>query len=961
MNIQFSNPAFLWLLLAIPWIGMLGFRSDSSLGKWRLGCVCLLRICIFIALILAMAGLQWLSPQAGMNVVFLLDRSESISKEQQAAARQYVNAIAPLKRDSDRVGVLVFGGDAGIEQMVGERVALGKIQAVVETERTDIAAAIRLGVASFPEIGQKRLVLLSDGNENLGDAHAALVSSLPLDVSLDVIPLGTQMRNDISIQQLKLPSNVKKGTTFEAKIIALADQKGQATLRLFRNDQLLGEQSVDLSEGKNVFSFPQTLTDSGFYNYDVEIIAATDKVAQNNRDTSFINVVGDPRILILSDSPQHDRPLADALRSSRLEIELIDLSGFPDSLAKLQSFDALFLSNIAAGDLGIEAMQHLETAVKDFGMGLVCVGGDQSYAAGAYRGTPLEKALPLDMELSSKKVLPSGALAMVMHGMEFNNGNQIARKVALGVLDALGPQDELGIVLWDGSERWLFPMTKVSDKKDLGTKIMGMNQGDLPSFETVMKMAKGGLERSTAHLKHMIVFSDGDPSAPSEDLMKEITANRITVSTVLIAGHAGPETMQWIAGRGKGRFYDVRSPELLPQIFIKETAVILKSAISETPFVPQIATSSEMIRGIETPLPTLLGHVATTAKGRAEVPLLTQSGDPLLAHWQYGLGRSVAFTSDARARWAKQWIGWNQYQPFWSQIAQWALRRVESTDFTSEVSIDRGKGKVSVEAIDEAGNFRNFLQLNARVIDPDGKGQSLRLSQTAPGRYEANFDAASLGAYTINLMHLENGKLRGSQMIGTSLNLSPEYQSSETRWGLLHRLAETSGGKVFSEMNTQANPFEHDRRKTHQPKDLWQWLLKWAILLFPIDVGLRRIRIDRDEWLRAFRWIRARALFWKKREELAQRDESLGALLSRRDAVRAKQEREIIQPEIWDSDSSEASDVQLVQPETKSAIQKTPPTSKKESPESNEESNEESMTSRLLSAKKRAQDKKFRR
>ena len=160
----------------------------------------------------------------------------------------------------------------------------------------------------------------------------------------------------------------------------------------------------------------------------------------------------------------------------------------------MQSYDAIFLSNVAAGDLGNDLQKLLESAVRDFGVGLVCVGGDQTYAAGGYRGTPLENTLPVDMELDSKKVLPSGAVALVMHGMEFANGNQVARDCALGVLQALGPQDEMGVVLWDGNEHWLFPMTKVGDKKALGRQIAGMNQGDLPGFRGRHGPGPRGLE-----------------------------------------------------------------------------------------------------------------------------------------------------------------------------------------------------------------------------------------------------------------------------------------------------------------------------------------------------------------------------------------------------------------------------------------------------------------------------------
>ncbi len=355
--------------------------------------------------------------------------------------------------------------------------------------------------------------------------------------------------------------------------------------------------------------------------------------------------------------------LAAALRSAKLEVQVVDERSLPGTLGELQANDAILLSNVSAGDLGQAGMRLLESAVRDFGIGLICVGGYQTYAAGGYRRTPLEAALPLDMELNSKKVLPKGALGLVMHGMEFANGNQVAREIALAALDALGPQDEMGVWLWDGTERPLFPLQAVGSKTDLARQIAGMNQGDLPSFDGLMRMALDDLTKSTANLKHLIVFSDGDPGAPGASLMQEYVTARITISTVMIGGHVQPTTMERMAAEGGGRFYDVKSAAVLPQIFIKEAAVILKSAISEDPFKPQVAASSELTRGIGgDEYPILRGYVAATGKPRAEVPLLTDKGDPLLAHWQYGLGRAVAFTSDARPKWAQDWMGWGRYQ-----------------------------------------------------------------------------------------------------------------------------------------------------------------------------------------------------------------------------------------------------------------------------------------------------------
>ena len=899
MHFQFTNPTWLLLLFAAaPWTIWLTLRSDVQISAWRRWTAFAVRAVIVLTLVLAIAGLQWKRPQEGMNVFFVLDRSDSIPPEQQEAARLYVSKAAAEKKPVDKAGVLVFGTDAAIDTAPNEKVGDQKIQAVVGSERTDIASAIRLGTAAFPETGQKRLVLLSDGNENVGDAFAAVVAAKPLGVTLDVVPLGVARGGDVSVQKLSLPGNIKKGQTFDVKIFAQADQAQGATVRLFQNEHLLGEQKVQLEAGKNLFTFPQTLTDPGFYSYEVQIEAPGDSVPQNNRAINFTTVRGDPRILLVSAEPDKDAPLIAALRSANLDVKVSDITRFPGTLAEMQSYDSIFLSNVAAGDLGDTLMKLLESAVRDFGIGLVCVGGDQTYAAGSYRGTPLEETLPVDMELSSKKVLPPGAVVLIMHGMEFMNGNAIARECAIGVLAALGPQDEMGVLLWDGNERWLFPLAKTGDKKAMKRFIAGMNQGDLGSFQNIMSLAHEALKKSTASLKHIIVFSDGDPAAPTPQLMQAIVGDRITVSTVLIAGHAGPETMISMAQQGRGRFYDVRSAEELPQIFIKEAAVILKSAIYEEPFKPQQVSSSELIRGIGADeYPQLRGYVATSQKPRAETPLLTDKGDPLLAHWQFGLGRAVAFTSDAKAKWAQDWLSWPKYRQFWSQMAKWSLRRLDNADFTTDVTVDKGEGVISVEALDEKGNYRNFLNLPVTIVSPKGEKQTVRLEQTGPGHYEARFPTREVGAYLLNLMNVENGEVRGSQVLGASVNYSPEFSATEPNNNLLRRLAETGGGRSLDPNIPADNPFLHDRVKTYQPRDLWEWLLRLAIVLIPLDVGVRRIQIDRAEWLRATRTLRRWLFFWRGEPRPPEADESLAALLARREQVRAKQTAASLPPD----------------------------------------------------------------
>ena len=961
MNFTFTHP--LWLLALVPalgWMFWLTWRSDASLTRWRKWISFAIRLVVVLVLVLALAGIRWMRPQEGMNVVYLLDRSDSVPSEQQEAAREWLNKSAAKKKQEDQGGVLVFGGEAAIEASVQPKVEVQKVLAVVPTERSDLAGAIRLGAAAFPENGQKRLVLLSDGNENIGDAVSALASALPLGVSLYAVPMGQARAGDVSLQKLALPPTVKKGQTFETKIFVQSDRARPATLRLYRNDQYLGEQKVELSEGKNLFTFPQSLGEAGFYSYNVAVDAPGDSIAQNNRASSFTSVHGEPRVLVVSSAPEQDGALAAALRGAKLDVRLVGVNGFPQTLAELQSYDTVFLSNVAAGDLGRELMKLLESAVRDFGVGLVCVGGDQSYLAGGYKGTPLETTLPVSMEIDSKKVLPRGALVIVMHATEYPGGNQWARDIAFAALEALGPQDEMGIVLWDGRERWLYELARVGDKKEMGKQIAGMNPGDMVAFEGPMKMAYDALKKSTANIKHMVVFSDGDPGAPQQSTLQAIAGDKITISTVMIGGHVQPDTMTMIAEAGKGRFYDVRSPNQLPQIFLKETAVILRSAIFEEPFKPQLVASSEVVRGIGgAEYPPMLGYVVTSPKPRAETPLVTAKGDPLLAHWQYGLGRAVAFTSDAKAKWARDWLGWGRYQQFWGQVAQWSLRRVGSADLQAEVAVENGEGALNVEAVDAEGNYRNFLALDAVVVSPKGERQTVRLQQTGAGRYEAKFPMREVGSYLVNLMEFQDGKLAGVQPVGASINYSPEFNTSGANLSLLQRLAELGKGRLLDPRKPEDNPFLLDRQKTFRPEDLWEWLLRFAVVLFVLDVGVRRIDIGREEWVKMMAALRRWALFWRKQPAVVKTDESLAALLSRRERVRAQTPvaTETIQPRPELFEPAQAPNVTDAKDKTKPEPPKKDGTAGPGSPGAAPSTEAQSTTWRLLEAKRRAQQK----
>ncbi|MCO5052440.1 MAG: VWA domain-containing protein [Verrucomicrobiae bacterium] len=945
MMFQFSHPHWLWLIApAWGWIIWLARTSDAQLSPVRRWLSATIRLGVITALLLALAGLEAQHPTEGMNVFFVLDRSESVPAAQQTEAVRWLNQVAKSKPTTDRAGTVIFGTDAAIEATPRTAFDLPSIQGVVATERTDIGAALRLATAAFPETGQRRIVLLSDGQENLDDALSVATSAKAGGVSIDVVPLGAKRDNAVTLQRLELPTTLAKGQTFDVKIFVQAATATTAKLQLYRDDRYLGESAVALEAGKNLFTFPETLSEPGFYNYDVRIEAPDDHLPQDNRALGFVWVRGQPRVLMISSAPSEDRPLATALQASGLDVRLANLQGFPESLAELNSYDSVFFCNVAAGDLSQEQLGQLETAVRDFGVGFVCVGGPDTYAAGAYRGTSLETILPVDMELSSKKVLPPGALVLVIDRSGSMTGDKIdmACRAAMSAVKALSDNDYVGVIAFDGAPHVIVDLQPAKNRRQIMDDISRLEAMGGTSMYEPMVRAYEMLRGAKAALKHCIILTDGvsnDGDFPG--ITQKMADARITISTVGLGEDLNDPLLQQIANVGKGRFYPIPQPTTLPQIFIKETAVVLKSAIDENPFKPKLTAATEPVRGIAADAyPQLLGHVATEPKPRAELPLSTDQGDPLLAHWQFGLGRTVAFTSDARSQWAQHWLAWPQYQQFWRQVGQWSLRRLGHADFTAEARIESNTGRIAVEALDAHGDFQNFLTFQATVVAPGGGKQTVKLQQTGPGRYESDFAVTESGAYLANVLQMENDQPVGQQIVGTSLAYSPELTTDGTNLSLLRRLAELTGGRILDPTQPESDPFAHGRIKTFQAQELWEWLLRFVIIAFVLDVGLRRVQPDREELQRLARRVLSWFPFWHRPQPVLDTAPSLAALLSRRNAVR-EQRFDLIAPL--------EKPTAAVTGEASVAVHSPPAT--ETSPEPVEEAR---TTSRLLEAKRRA-------
>lgn len=851
-GLSFTNPLalLLWPPLALYFI-LLARRSLADLSPARQVLAVGLRLLVLSLLVFALAGFQFVRFNRDVATMFVLDYSDSILPATKERALQYIQKAVASKRDNDRAGIVVFGREAYIELAPSTARNITKIQTVTSSEFTDIAAAIRLGMASLPDGAQKRLVVLSDGNENLGNALDEALSAASNDIKIDVVPLTAPQRHEVLLERLTMPSEAKIGEPVEVKVVARATQETDGQIKLFRDGKLLGNRAVRLGRGKSVFTFPQTVEEAGAATFEarLETRKGDDTNAENNRALGFVNVQGKPRVLLVSNEPDLSKFLTGSLAKEKVNVELRGPGGLPPDLRGMQPYDAIVLDNVPAWDLSARQMLSLQSYVRDLGCGLVMVGGENSYGPGGYRSTPVEEALPVTMDIKQMQYIPGGAVAMIMHSMEFPQGNDWAKSVCSQVTRQLGDNDYAGLIIFgmDASMVYKGGMLKVGPNRNyMLTEIRKINPGDMPDFDAALNVAYNGLIKTNAYLKHCIILSDGDPSPPAPDLVAKFNKARITVSTVVINPHdrSGSQSMWNIAREHGGRFYEVRKPTEIPNIFLKEAATVSRSAIIEETFVPKINADSSILKGIGA-TPPLLGYVGTSAKTTAREILKSKQDDPVLATWQYGLGKSVAWTSDARQRWSAGWLPWSGYSKFWAQTVRWSMRGSTSGDLQTNVNIDRGRGKVTIEAVDEKGNFLNFLSPKARLVTPDYKGQELTLDQVGPGRYEAEFDARQLGTYLVNI-RTQRGDKTYSQITGGVLPYSPEYGAIGTDVYLLNALAERSQGELLS-FDKPQSVFERPRTPAKIPVDLWLPLLMIAACLFPLDVAVRRLMIGEEE------------------------------------------------------------------------------------------------------------------
>ncbi len=893
----FGEPWALLLLAALPFFPLLAQWSRSGLERGRSIAGTVLRVLLFTAVVLSLADAQWVSRTYRTATIFLLDHSYSIPQEVQQKSLEWINARLKEMPKDDVGAVIVFGAEAMIEVPPLYRPELTGPHSVVGRTATDIGAAIRLALAVFPQGYQRRIVLVSDGNENRGHALAEAELARAHGVVVDVLPLHYDYPGEVWVEGLHVPGDLIPKEPFEVTAVVNSQREGPATLAIYRNGELISMQKVRLAKGKNVYTVKQRVEVAGSYAYEAVIEMPGDTVSQNNVAHALATARGEALVAVVAGEPVDGETLVAALRREGLKAVQLGPEDTLRGRFDPAGFDALVFANVEAGQVTRGAMQAVESAVHDAGVGFVMIGGERSYGPGGYRGSPIEELLPVTMEQPQRRVLPNGALCLILHTCEIPEGNFWAKEIGLAAMNVLNPRDYMGVLIYGMSgEEWLFPMQLVQDRAKLSNLIRNAAPGDMPSFDLTLEKAHAGLKPVNAASKHIIVISDADPSGPTKALVDAIVKDRITISTVAIAPHSDNDIdkMATVAQAAKGRFYHVTDPGKLPQIFIKEAATLQRSMIIEGKIPPTVLGYAEALKGIApADLPALHGYTLTNPKPLTRTslgaPIAREQGDTnpaqfdaLLSEWTYGLGRTMAFTSDAKPRWAREWVGWANYDKFWSQAVRSVLRTVPRAPYTVHTEIEGATGKVAVEAVDDQGKSVHTLQFQGSVTSPEGKKSGLSFRQVGPGRYEAEFEASEVGVYRVTGSFEGARGEKGFISQGVPRSYAPEYRDLKANLSLLSRIHERTGGRRLAAETPVYAPLPHS---TGVSMPLRPWLLALVLLLFPFDVFIRKVAVD---WAEA-----ARKLLGRLRRAGAPRPVevpiALQALARKKQEVRAEQ------------------------------------------------------------------------
>ncbi len=840
VGVSFLRPWLLLLLLLVPLLWLAWRRWPPPLGRSRSRLALALRILLVALLVFSLAGARVMTQPHKRAVVAVVDVSDSLrgfDQQREEAVRELVHAKGP----DDLFGIVTFGHDAAVEMPLTAQPQFDTFQTKPDSHYTDVAGSLRLAAGLIPDGYARQLVLISDGQQNLGDAAATMAALRAEGVRLDVLPIGAAPRAEAMVLGVDTPQLLREGQTLPVtvRIRSLAD--AGATLTLVVDEKEVATRQVALSAGSSSQSFEVPGLGSGLHRIRVDMQAAPDTYADNNVGTAAVRVVGRPLVLVLEGQPDEGANLQRALEASGMGVDRRAARQAPTDTVTLGRYDATVVVDAPADAFPGGALSALAASVKELGHGLVAVGGPTSYGPGGWQGTPLEDALPVAMDLPNRKEKPKVAVVLVMETMEDPRADQVALGAAEAVIDKLGPDDQVGVT--DGHTGWVVPLQPVADKKAIDAQLAKAQLGDPPSYGGEIRLAGDALLKASAELKHIVLLGDGDadPTAAAaqiKPMVEDLKSKAITTSTVAIDVHSSAPDMAYmqdIATWGGGRFYQSNSPSQVPDLFLKETQTSLRPWFEQTAFFPRVTAGGNLLEGV--PLdafPSLGGYVVSTPKPASEVYLQSTKQDPVLASWSYGLGRSVAWTSDSAGVWTGDFLRSPVSAALFGRMTLWSLPAALSDKLTV-ASTPSGDGfDLTVTGPADAGGGA----VTVGVLSPTLQASSTSLVGVGPGKWQGHVSGSDVGTYLVHAALTRGGALIAGTDAAVAVAYSPEYLTLGRDDGLLRQLAKEGSGVMLASAGLA---FRQPVLAVPIATEVFWILLALFALLWPIDIAIRRL------------------------------------------------------------------------------------------------------------------------
>jgi uncharacterized membrane protein/uncharacterized protein YegL len=851
-----------FMLLFIPAVALLWWFHRGSLrpmAPWRQRALLVVRSTLVLLVLIAIAGPAIEALTDRQAVIFLLDHSQSQGESGMKKAYQRMQEMVDELPSGTLVGVVSAGEKPIVHRAPSDDHELPVLdyaefrdkddQAFEDIGgRTDIGAAVSLAAGLFPQGATRRIVYLGDGNQTHGDLEAAVRVAHLLGLVFDAVPIAGDQRSDVRVARLVSDkSRSHEGETIKLSAEIESSLAGEGVIRLFENGVEVEKRPLKLEVGQQtVETFNRMPEERNLYTYRVRLEGFDDDAIRDNDEAmTLVDVRGRPLLLYVEGESTESHYLREAMAHEGIRLHARPVHSFPESLQDLGGYDGIVLSDVPARQLSTQQMELIRDYVEQLGGGFLMVGGKNSFGVGGYYRTPIEEILPVKLKAPDQEIKFPTALCLVIDRSGSMSGQkvEICKTAASATVELLAKKDYVGVVCFSGSAQWIVPMTRATNKSAINSQIATINAGGGTNIHPGMTEGHQSLSRIKTKVKHMIVLTDGHTNGSGyQQLAAQMNNEGITISTVAVGASADVALLQTIAAAGGGKFYQTVDPTNIPSIFTQDAMTHMGRLIREQSFSPRQSEAHIMLKGCRVAdAPQLLGYVKTNRRPQAQVPLVTDIGDPLLAHWQFGLGKVTAFTSDCKSRWAALWLtNWPAYNQFWAQVLRETCRRPQSHNMDIRIEQSSQRSQIVVDVLEDAARFKNDALVEADVyfVAAGSLGSSMELQeqtqlvQTGPGRYEGSFLPKEPGVYLVRARS-------GNEMVsaGQVHNISGETATGRVNENLLTKACEISGGRFLSDPDSTLPSLQAGHSHF---VELTPLLLKLFLILFLADVAIRR-------------------------------------------------------------------------------------------------------------------------